>query len=60
MRVRNQENGVSLHVIAGTHVVLLCLDVDTKARKGLIGFLLTRKNVKTKKVIPLNGFNEFK
>ncbi|MFY0628987.1 MAG: hypothetical protein JXR05_01330 [Flavobacteriaceae bacterium] len=60
MRVRNQANGVSLHVIAGTHVVLLCLDVDTKARKGLLGFLLTRKDVKTEKVTPLSGFKEFK
>jgi phosphatidylserine/phosphatidylglycerophosphate/cardiolipin synthase-like enzyme len=58
MRLRNQENGVSLHVIAGTHVVLLCLDVNGEARKELLGFLLKRKDVSTGKVTNLKGFKE--
>ncbi|WP_109439128.1 MULTISPECIES: phospholipase D-like domain-containing protein [Aquimarina] len=59
MRLRNQLNGVSLHVIAGTHVVVLCLDVDEKARKGLLGFFFKRKNILSGKVKNLRGFKEF-
>jgi len=59
MRLRNNTNGVSLHVIAGTHVVLLCLDVDVTARKELLGFTLKRKDVSTGKEIILKGFKEF-
>lgn len=59
MRLRNQVNGVSLHIIAGTHVVLLCLDVDTDARKELLGFFLKRKDVKSGEVKKLSGFKEF-
>lgn len=60
MRSKNQDKGVSLHVIAGTHVCILCLYVDEKSRKGLLGFFLKRKDVKTKKITPLSGFKEFK
>ncbi|MDD7885656.1 phospholipase D-like domain-containing protein [Flavivirga sp. 57AJ16] len=60
MRLRNQVNGVSLHVIAGTHVVVLCLDVNETARKELLGFLLKRKEIKTGKATNLKGFKEFK
>ena len=59
MRLRNNTNGVSLHVIAGTHVVLLCLDVDVTARKELLGFTLRRKDVSSGKEIILKGFKEF-
>jgi len=59
MRLRNEKNGVSLHVITGTHVVLLCLDVNTDARKELLGFILKRKNVLTGKTTNLKGFKEF-
>lgn len=60
MRLRNQTNGVSMHVIAGTHVVLLCLDVNETARKELLGFLLKRKEIISGKSINLKGFKEFK
>lgn len=60
MRVRNQANGVSLHVIAGTHVVLLCLNIDTSARKELLGFLLKRKDLSSGEITNLKGFKEFK
>jgi hypothetical protein len=59
MRLRNQANGVSLHVIAGTHVVLLCLDVNAESRVGLLGFLLNRKDTLTGEVLNLKGFKEF-
>ncbi|TDQ21880.1 phospholipase D-like domain-containing protein [Tenacibaculum caenipelagi] len=60
MRVRNHKNGVSLHVIAGTHVVLLCLDTESKTRKDLLGFKLNRKEIASGKTIPLKGFKQFK
>lgn len=60
MRLRNAAEGVSMHVIAGTHVVLLCLDVTKEARENLLGFLFERKNTSTGKVIHLDGFKEFK
>lgn len=60
MRLRDQENGVSLHVITGTHVVLLCLDVNETARKELLGFLFKRKEITSGKSINLSGFKEFK
>ena len=60
MRAQNQSNGVSLHVIAGTHVVLLCLNVDHSTRKGLLGFILNRKNSKTGESTNLSGFKSFK
>jgi phosphatidylserine/phosphatidylglycerophosphate/cardiolipin synthase-like enzyme len=59
MRLRNQVNGVSLHIITGTHVVLLCLDVDTNARKELLGFFLKCKNIITGEVKALSGFKGF-
>ncbi|AUP79772.1 phospholipase D-like domain-containing protein [Flavivirga eckloniae] len=60
MRLKNEVNGVSLHVIAGTHVVLLCLDVNETARKELLGFTFVRKNTATGEVKPLKGFKQFK
>ena len=59
MRKRNESDGISLHVIAGTHVVLLCLNADEKAKEGLLGFLLSRKDVKTGRHKHLSGFKEF-
>ena len=60
MRVRNQKNGVSLHVIAGTYVVLLCLDATSKAKKKLLGFSLKRKDITSGKTIILKGLKQFK
>lgn len=60
MRLKNQANGVSLNVIAGTHVVLLCLDANKTGREKLLGFLFKRKEITSGKVINLKGFKEFK
>lgn len=60
MRLRNEKSGVSLHVISGTHVVLLCMDVDSKAKEGLLGFFLKRKEVASGAVKNLAGFKQFK
>ena len=59
MRLRNVVDGVSLHVITGTHVSLLCLDVEKDQRKGLLGFILKRKDVETGNEIELKGFKGF-
>ncbi|SED18834.1 Phosphatidylserine/phosphatidylglycerophosphate/cardiolipin synthase [Tenacibaculum sp. MAR_2009_124] len=60
MRVRDHKNGVSLHVIAGTHVVLLCLDANAESREKLLGFKLNRKEITTGETTPLKGFKQFK
>jgi len=59
MRLKDKKSGVSLNVIAGTHVVLLCLDVDTDARKELLGFFLNRTDSITEELIHLRGSKEF-
>ncbi|CAL2093031.1 PLD phosphodiesterase domain-containing protein [Tenacibaculum sp. 190524A02b] len=59
MRKWNQTNGVSLHVISGTHVALLCIDIDEGSRKNLLGFLLSREDLKTGNITNLSGFKEF-
>lgn len=43
MRNRSQGNGVSVHAIAGTYVVLLGMNIDADAAKGLLGFTITRE-----------------
>jgi phosphatidylserine/phosphatidylglycerophosphate/cardiolipin synthase-like enzyme len=42
MRNRAAENGISVHAIAGTYVVLLGLDVDEDKTDGLVGFTIYR------------------
>jgi phosphatidylserine/phosphatidylglycerophosphate/cardiolipin synthase-like enzyme len=42
MRSRNKAGPLSAHAIAGTHVVLLGIDVPKKDTKGLLGFAIQR------------------
>ncbi|RAR99352.1 phospholipase D-like domain-containing protein [Ensifer adhaerens] len=42
MRVRGSKNGISIHAIAGTDVVMLALDATEEARKDLLGFAIHR------------------
>lgn len=42
MRARAVTDDLSVHVIAGTYVVLLGLDVSPDAAKGLLGFTISR------------------
>ena len=42
MRVREAADGLSIHAIAGTDVVLFGLDVSPEAAKGLLGFEIER------------------
>ncbi len=47
MRERQAARSLSAHAIAGTHVVLLGLDVEERARPGLLGFAIHRTDVET-------------
>ena len=42
MRVRNAADGLSVHAIAGTNVVLFGLDIDPGEIKDLLGFEIER------------------
>ena len=44
MRKRKVVNGVTVNAIAGTHVVLLGLDLSVSARKGCLGFAIQRED----------------
>ncbi len=43
MRVRRKNPAISVHAIAGTHVILLGIDATEKAAKGLLGFAIERE-----------------
>jgi phosphatidylserine/phosphatidylglycerophosphate/cardiolipin synthase-like enzyme len=42
MRVRARDGDISVHAVAGTHVVLLGMDVAEAAAAGLLGFAIER------------------
>lgn len=42
MRVKSKNDHFSVHAIAGTHVVLLAMDVTKAGREGLLGFAIER------------------
>jgi phosphatidylserine/phosphatidylglycerophosphate/cardiolipin synthase-like enzyme len=45
MRVRASKDGVTMRVIAGTHSVLLALDLDPAVRQGCLGFSIERMDL---------------
>ena len=47
MRARNSDGGVTLRVIAGTHSILLAMDLSDAARAGCLGFSIERTDVAT-------------
>ncbi len=59
MRVREKSGALSVHAIAGTHVVLLAMDIAPEARKGLLGFSIWRKDKKTNAMRPLFSDRHF-
>jgi phosphatidylserine/phosphatidylglycerophosphate/cardiolipin synthase-like enzyme len=59
MRKRASKNGVSVHAIAGTEVVLLGLDATKTAVRGLLGFSIYKKKGKGKETT-LGGGKIFK
>lgn len=60
MRVRSKHEGVSVHAVAGTHVVCLGMNTTIKARKGLLGFSIERKEKGRKKGTWLRGVRYFR
>src|SRR5882672_4554664 len=60
MRVRVKSEGVSAHAIAGSHVVLLGLNVTAAARKGLLGFAIHRTDHTEDERSWCRGFRIFK
>lgn len=59
MRVKAKNDAISVHAIAGAHVVLLAMDVAPAARKGLLGFSIWRKNKATGAERPLFADRHF-
>ncbi len=61
MRKRCKNNGVSVHAIAGTNVVILGLGVyQKKVREGLLGFAVHREDKSENEQYFLRGFKTFK
>ncbi len=59
MRRRVKKDGVTVHAIAGTNVVLLGLDATKKAARGLLGFRIQRYEPATKRGTWLRGGRHF-
>ena len=59
MRVRNQNQAISVQAIAGTEVVLLCLNAAGQATPGLLGFAITRRKGAGGRFRPIGGGREF-
>jgi phosphatidylserine/phosphatidylglycerophosphate/cardiolipin synthase-like enzyme len=55
MRKKNSNNEISVNAIAGTEVVLLGLNAEREAAKGLLGFTIYKKVGKKGKYKPLPG-----
>ncbi len=59
MRAGNQQKGISIHAISGTHVVLLGFDIAEENIGGLLGFAVERTDHTRRKKYWLNGFKTF-
>ena len=60
MRKRAEKNGISVHAIAGSHVVLLGIDAKTgEALEGLLGFAIKRIDNTEDESYWLKGFRTF-
>ncbi|TET30514.1 MAG: hypothetical protein E3J70_04425 [Candidatus Heimdallarchaeota archaeon] len=59
MRNYAEGNGISVKVIAGSHVVLLCMNVDEDKIDGLLGFAIECEDHKRNKKYWLSGIKTF-
>jgi len=59
MRKRNTQDGISVHAIAGTYVVLLGIDATERARSRLLGFAIEREDHTERERYWLKGFRTF-
>jgi phosphatidylserine/phosphatidylglycerophosphate/cardiolipin synthase-like enzyme len=60
MRIFKKKAGTSVHALSGTYVVLLGMDVDDQARKGLLGFAIHREDHTENERYWLKGFKTFR
>jgi phospholipase D-like protein len=60
MRKRRTEAGLTVNAIAGTHVVLLGLDLDAAHRSGCLGFAIQREDHTEDERSWLTGMKTFK
>src|SRR5262245_40186149 len=59
MRIRNQNEAISVHAVAGSYVVLLGMDAQPEAAKGLLGFGIYRIDHTENEHYWLKGFKTF-
>ncbi len=59
MRVRKSKGGLTVHAIAGTHVVLLGLDLAEKQRPGCLGFAIQRFDALQGETLWMRGMKTF-
>lgn len=59
MRVRHENNGVSIYAISGNWVVILGFNATAQARQGLLGFALHRTDQTENEAYWLSGFKTF-
>ena len=60
MRSRQSNSGLTLNVVAGCHVVLLGIDIDTPGRRGLRGFAVRRTDPTEGETYWMKGMKTFK
>lgn len=59
MRVRKRNEGISVHAISGSYVILLGLDATPEAARGLLGFAIRRTDHTEQERYWLKGFRTF-
>lgn len=59
MRRRGRKDGVTVNAIAGTHVVILGLDLDEQQRQGCLGFAIQREDKTEEERYWLRGMKTF-
>src|SRR6187431_871446 len=59
MRFKKTENGVTVQAIAGTHVVMLGLDMAEADTTGLLGFVIHRTDPTENEAYWLTGMRTF-
>ncbi len=60
MRIRENNKDITVQAIAGTYVVLLGMNANESARKGLLGFAIQRQDLTENEQYWLAGFRTFK
>lgn len=60
MRTNKEGSSITARAIAGSFVVLLTMNTDSTARKGLLGFAIHRKDITEDEEYWLAGFRTFK